>query len=282
MNMQKTEILEQDDHMHGMQHTVMTITSLTRPFDHIARLRGKVKTDQTTLWGLSNLAVRIELEAPTGKVRPISRIYTVRSFNPLTHEIEIDLVLHSDPSPAMLWLKTLQLGAEVSLIGPRIHINPNFEANKNILIFADDTAIPAVYAMLSQWPQYATAEVFVDTQAAEILNELPHLDQVNYHLVERLEPSNTVPITPLLDTLKQFSNIEHSTIWAACERREARLMRELCLNHYHLAKDDVRVFGYWKAGLSSSKMDDARLEHYSKLIQQGHGLAEFDDLDVNI
>ncbi|ENV91724.1 hypothetical protein F938_03191 [Acinetobacter bereziniae LMG 1003 = CIP 70.12] len=78
MKTQNVELLEKEDHMSGMQHHEMTITSLTQPFDSIIRLRGKIETDQIELWSTANLAVRIDVEQSVNS-RPISRIYTIRS-----------------------------------------------------------------------------------------------------------------------------------------------------------------------------------------------------------
>ncbi|ENV92058.1 hypothetical protein F938_03190 [Acinetobacter bereziniae LMG 1003 = CIP 70.12] len=204
------------------------------------------------------------------------------SFDKLSQEIEIDLVRHSSPSPAMRWLNTLKIGAKVALTGPRVHTNPNFETSKKCYIFADDTGIPAVYAMLHQWPEHVQAEIFLDTHEAELLSELPDIKGVNYHLINQTGLKQNVQNQGLFEQVQQLECIDEMTIWAACERQQARQIREFCLKQLKMAKEDVRVFGYWKAGVSSSVIDEARLEHYSKLVQQGQGLTEFDDLDVKI
>ncbi|MCX5468950.1 siderophore-interacting protein [Acinetobacter nematophilus] len=281
MNAQNVELLEKQDHMSGMQHLEMTITSLTQPYASIARLRGKIETDQIELWSTANLAVRIDVEQAVNS-RPTSRIYTIRSFDKLNQEVEIDLVRHPSPSPAMRWLNTVKVGEKVTLTGPRVHINPNFGTAKTCFIFADDTGIPAVYAILNQWPEHVQAEIFLDTHEAEILNELPVIETVNYHLINQIEFKQNTQNQGLFEQLKQIEPVDEMTVWAACERQQARLIREFCLQKFKMAKDDVRVFGYWKAGVSSSIIDEARLEHYSKLLQQGHGLTEFDDLDVKV
>ncbi|MDA3440336.1 siderophore-interacting protein [Acinetobacter bereziniae] len=281
MKTQNVELLEKEDHMSGMQHHEMTITSLTQPFDSIIRLRGKIETDQIELWSTANLAVRIDVEQSVNS-RPISRIYTIRSFDKLSQEIEIDLVRHSSPSPAMRWLNTVRIGAKVALTGPRVHTNPNFETSKKCYIFADDTGIPAVYAMLHQWPEHVQAEIFLDTHEAELLSELPDIKGVNYHLINQTGLKQNAQNQGLFEQVQQLECIDEMTIWAACERQQARQIREFCLKQLKMAKEDVRVFGYWKAGVSSSVIDEARLEHYSKLVQQGQGLTEFDDLDVKI
>src|SRR5690606_12332911 len=71
--------LEQDDHMRGMEHTEMTVEKVERPFPSVARVTARIAPTDPAPWRLPNLAIRIEVEAPEGQ-RPISRIYTIRSF----------------------------------------------------------------------------------------------------------------------------------------------------------------------------------------------------------
>jgi NADPH-dependent ferric siderophore reductase len=136
--------------------------------------------------------------------------------------------------------------------------------------------------MLHQWPEHVQAEIFLDTHEAELLSELPDIKGVNYHLINQTGLKQNVQNQGLFEQVQQLECIDEMTIWAACERQQARQIREFCLKQLKMAKEDVRVFGYWKAGVSSSVIDQARLEHYSKLVQQGQGLTEFDDLDVKI
>ncbi|MDQ8935331.1 siderophore-interacting protein [Acinetobacter rudis] len=277
MRQQDTELLQQDDHMNGMQHTVMTITAITQPYDSIVRVYGKIDTKQIAQWCLPNLAIRIDVEQQHNG-RPLSRIYTVRHFDPQSQQIEVDIVLHGGQSPAMRWLNTLSVGSIVSLTGPRIHVNPHWESQKTCIILADDTALPAVYAMLKQWPKHVRAEIFVATAEVTLIQEFPILQDVNYHV---LLQENSVQ-SELLIALTQFKASEEITLWAACERQQARQIREYALKQLQLARTDVRVFGYWKAGMSSSVIDEARVKHYTELVAQGQGLEAFDDLDVQI
>lgn len=276
MNEQQTDLLQQEDHMSGMQHTQMTVTALTQPYSSIVRLRAKVVTEHLELWSLPNLAIRIDVEQQQNG-RPISRIYTVRHFDQNTQEVEVDLVLHGSESPAMKWLHRIEVGSTIALTGPRVHVNPRWDAQKKCIILADDTALPAVYAMLQQWPEHAQAEIFIATAEPDLLNELPQLSSVNYHLVQPEAAQQK-----LFEAFKQIEEPAQVTLWAACDRLQARQIREYSLKQLKLEKEDVRVFGYWKAGVSSSVIDDARVEHYSKLVEQGNGLKEFDDLDVQI
>lgn len=280
-----TDLLQQDDHMQDMQHTQMTVTAITQPFPSIVRVKAKLNQFNPTAWQRPNLAIRLEVEA--GEKRPISRVYTVRSYDAQSNEIEVDFVKHHTDSPAMRWLNQAQIGSEISLTGPRPHDLPNYSdadapQQKQVLMFADDTAIPALYSLLQQWPVGQQATVFVESFEVDILSELPEVDGVKIHLFLQSDDIETTQPHALIDAAKALAPSQAITVWAACERQQARQLRQYFLNDYGLEKADMHAFAYWKKGVSSSEIDEVRLKHYAGLRQQGDGLKEFDDLDMPI
>ena len=71
------------------------------------------------------------------------------------------------------------------------------------------------------------------------------------------------------------------TLWAAGERQEMRDLR----SHFRalgLAREDVRVFGYWKHGASSSEIDRIRLREYAEIRKRGLRLEDLDDAELPI
>lgn len=149
-------VLAQDDHMRDMDRVRMEVRGIARPTPSVMRVTGRIPGADPVQWRVPNLAVRIEVETPaTG--RPVSRIYTIRSFDAGAGTVEIDFVLHEDDSPAMRWLHAAQPGDTVWLTGPRPHFVPPFSPGKRAALFADDTAIPAVHAILEAWPRACPA-----------------------------------------------------------------------------------------------------------------------------
>ena len=118
----------------------MTIVSIQTPYPSIVRIKGKINTLQPELWQAPNLAIRLIVSNPP-EGQPISRVYTVRSFNPVNAQIEIDFVKHEDLSPAMEWLNSAQVGTKIGLIGPALISFP-LHSQKHVVMFADDTAVP--------------------------------------------------------------------------------------------------------------------------------------------
>lgn len=271
------ELLKEKDHLQDMEQLEMTIVSIHTPYPSIVRVQGKINTLQPELWQAPNLAIRLIVSNPP-EGQPISRVYTVRSFNPVNAQIEIDFVKHEDLSPAMEWLNSAQVGTKIGLIGPRPHFIPNFIHKKHVVMFADDTAVPALYSILNEWENGVSADIFIESFEKDIANQLPHHDHVQIHSFhkEHHTPQKGLLLKAAF-ALKTYDNI---TIWAACERKEARALRQFFLEDKQFNKNDVRIAGYWRDGVSSSELDILRAQHYQKHIQQGKTLNEYDDLDL--
>lgn len=271
------DLLKEKDHLQDMEQLEMTIVSIHTPYPSIVRIQGKINTLQPELWQAPNLAIRLIVSNPL-EGQPISRVYTVRSFNPVNAQIEIDFVKHEDLSPAMEWLNSAQVGTKIGLIGPRPHFIPNFIHKKHVVMFADDTAVPALYSILNEWENGVSADIFIESFEKDIANQLPHHDHVKIHSFhkEHHTPQKGLLLKAAF-ALKTYDNI---TIWAACERKEARALRQFFLEDKQFNKNDVRIAGYWRDGVSSSELDILRAQHYQKHIQQGKTLNEYDDLDL--
>src|SRR5690606_26923044 len=132
-------------------------------------------------WRLPNLAIRIEVEVPEGQ-RPISRIYTIRSFDEARGVVEVDFVMHEDESPAMRWLAQAGKDTVVTLTGPRPHYLPAWEAGRKVAVFADETAIPAVCSILQNWQAGVEGAVHIETADRAAFEELPQVAGVTLHL----------------------------------------------------------------------------------------------------
>ncbi|CAH1088755.1 Vibriobactin utilization protein ViuB [Acinetobacter phage MD-2021a] len=271
------DLLKEKDHLQDMEQLEMTIVSIHTPYPSIVRIQGKINTLQPELWQAPNLAIRLIVSNPP-EGQPISRVYTVRSFNPINAQIEIDFVKHEDLSPAMEWLNSAQVGTKIGLIGPRPHFIPNFTAKKHVVMFADDTAVPALYSILKQWELGISADIFIESFEKDIASQLPELEHVKIHSFHKEHHTSQKGL--LLKAAFALENYENITIWAACERNEARALRQFFLEDQQLNKNDVRIAGYWRDGISSSELDKLRAQHYQEHIQQGKTLNEYDDLDL--
>lgn len=108
---------------------------------------------------------------PDAERNPL-RTYTVRSFRPDAHELDIDFVAHGDTGPASRWVSTCRVGDEVRIVGPAVPSSPaelptgaaEFDpgtANR-ILLAGDETAAPAICAILEALDVATVGHVFIE------------------------------------------------------------------------------------------------------------------------
>ncbi|MGY1805582.1 siderophore-interacting protein [Blastococcus sp. SYSU D00922] len=115
---------------------------------------------------------------PVERQMPI-RTYTIRALRPEAGEVDVDFVLHGATGPASAWAETAAVGDEVVLIGPNrpfpgptggFEWHPPADASC-LLIAGDETAVPAICAIVETLPAGQRAHVLLEVPtAADALN----------------------------------------------------------------------------------------------------------------
>ena len=113
-------------------------------------------------------------ELPQEHRNPI-RTYTVREVRAELREIDVDVVVHPVDGPASAWAESAVIGDELIVLGPNAHHDgvhggvdflPPPHAER-ILLAGDETALPAIAAILERLPAEASGHAIV---------EVPHSD----------------------------------------------------------------------------------------------------------
>jgi NADPH-dependent ferric siderophore reductase len=106
------------------------------------------------------------------------RAYTVRAARPQRREIDVDFVLHGATGPASAWAQRAAVGDQVVLIGPNARFagpTGGFEwrpplGAPRLLLAGDETAVPAVCAIVETLAPGCTARVFLEVpEAGDVL-----------------------------------------------------------------------------------------------------------------
>ena len=113
---------------------------------------------------------------PDGQRHPI-RTYTIREARPELGELVVDFVAHGDSGPASRWISGAGVGDPMLLIAPDAtseEESGGWEwkpgAARTLLIAGDETAVPAMSAILGQLPADARGAVFLEVpEAADAL-----------------------------------------------------------------------------------------------------------------
>jgi len=106
-------------------------------------------------------------ELPDETRNPI-RTYTIRAVRPESREIDVDFVLHGTEGPASAWASAAGPGAPLVVIGPdaRADETGGLEWNPgdagSVLIAGDETAVPAICAIVESLPAYVTGSVYIE------------------------------------------------------------------------------------------------------------------------
>ncbi|REJ05686.1 siderophore-interacting protein [Microbacterium bovistercoris] len=111
-------------------------------------------------------------ELPDEQRNPI-RTYTVRAVRPAAREIDVDFVLHGTEGPASAWATGAQVGDPLFVVGPdaRAEERGGLEWKPGdagtVLIAGDETAAPAICAIVESLPTHVSGEVFIEVPSTD-------------------------------------------------------------------------------------------------------------------
>jgi NADPH-dependent ferric siderophore reductase len=188
-------------------------------------------------------------------LRPVLRTYTVRHHRPAAAEVDIDFVEHSGPGapgPAGRWVAGAQPGDEVTLFGPAADYEPP-EDTQWQLIAGDETALPAIAAIVESLRHYDRARVFVELADER---DTPALDSRAEVAITWLHRGTT----PAQDSSLLLDAIRGEAIpavpryfWIAGEASIATTIRRHLVNERGVDRDDIQFTGYWRHGKTENE-----------------------------
>lgn len=101
-----------------------------------------------------------------GADAPVTRTYTIRSFDPVAGEMAVDFVVHGDEGLAGPWAAAAEPGMTLAFFGPGGSYAPDPTAAVHVLV-GDEAALPAIAAALERLPTDAHAQVYLEVGDAE-------------------------------------------------------------------------------------------------------------------
>ncbi|HEX4724054.1 MAG TPA: siderophore-interacting protein [Pseudonocardiaceae bacterium] len=182
-----------------------------------------------------------------GQVRPAMRSYTVRRHDPVHHELDIDFVLHAKGGVAADWAATARPGDHLIVVGPSPAYLPDPMIPAHVLL-GDETALPAIGAMLTHLPASATVTSIIEIAGPAEEQPLagPAGSRITW-LHRTGLPAGTPDL--LLAALRAVGPLGSETaVWAAGERTAMRAVRAYLLDESCLDRGRVRTTMYWRFG----------------------------------
>jgi NADPH-dependent ferric siderophore reductase len=181
------------------------------------------------------------------QVRPLTRTYTIRRHDPEANEIDFDFVLHGDHGLASAWARRAQPGDQVIFVGPSPAYRPATDVD-HYLLAGDETALPAIAAILRDLPPGARVLVFVEV--ADAAEEQPLPAEVTWlHRDGRPAGGND-----LLERAVRAATFPPGSTeaWIAGERSAVLAIRRHLLDDRRLERHRVRPTTYWRRGQSGN------------------------------
>ncbi|MFY1692806.1 SIP domain-containing protein [Plantactinospora sp. WMMB782] len=207
--------------------------------------------------------------------RPLSRIYTVRRWNPENGELDVDFVKHGI-GVGTTWAYRAQVGDRIHFFGPSASRSLPHDADW-LLVAGDDTTIPAIARLLEELPEATRARVFIeiaDNEHRQELRELPGVE-VTWLVRAGAEAGTT---TLLLDAVRNCGWWDgRPFVWLAGEQRSVRDIRRHLVEDRKVAKQDIEFVGYWRRGAVVALENDAAVPDPEKTktpFEKLHDLAE--------
>lgn len=220
-------------------------------------------------------------------VRAVMRSYTLRALrqdaNGATTEIDIDFVLHgTEPGaatpagPASRWAADAEAGDRAVLLGPSVADNtairfrPPADADL-ILIWADETALPAASAILETLPAGTKARVWLEvphtgdrvepTTSADAEITWLVRDEARADAPDE-DPDGTPAATPAeatplaLEAIRtaQLPSAQAPYAWIAGESGCVKALRRHLVREREIDRRRVTFVGYWRRGLSEEQL----------------------------
>ncbi|MCZ7460149.1 siderophore-interacting protein [Streptomyces sp. WMMC940] len=193
--------------------------------------------------------------------RAVMRSYTVREQRPDAGEhgeLDIDFAVHEHGGPACRWAQKASVGDRVTILGPALADNTAVrfrlpEDADSVVIWADETALPAASAILEWLPAGIRAQVWI---------EVPHTG-------DRSEPETAADATvtwlvrdegapPAVEALRaaEFAG-SAPYAWIAGESGSVKALRRHLVNERGLDRRRVTFVGYWRKGLSEDALRES-------------------------
>ncbi len=196
---------------------------------------------------------------PDEKNKPYIRTYTVRNIDRESGILDVEFVLHGDGGPASAWAGKASIG---DYLGIGIKRTGKIHDRLDWYLFAgDETAIPAITAMLDFLPAEATGFAFL-----EVAN---HADKFQVHSDSTVEirwlirdeipaEKSELLLNAVKDVIPPDPASKSRYAWIAGEENMVRSIRRFAAGELGLNREELHATVYWKAGLSEDDYHHTR------------------------
>jgi NADPH-dependent ferric siderophore reductase len=194
-------------------------------------------------------------------VRAVMRSYTVREQRrgaDGTTEVDIDFAVHEDGGPACRWALAASEGDRVAVLGPTVADNTGVrfqlpEDADEVLMWGDETALPAASAILQWLPAGTRAQVWLEVpHAGDRLELRTDADATVTWLVRE---EGAPPAVEAVRAAEVSGAAPY--VWLAGESGSVKALRRHFVNERRFDRRRVTFVGYWRKGVSEDALREA-------------------------
>jgi NADPH-dependent ferric siderophore reductase len=222
----------------GQEQWPMTVTAVT---DLLPRLRRLTFTaEEFGRYVPAGPDECFGLLAP-GQGRTHLRWYTVRAHRPEAAEIDVDVVLHEHAGPAVRWSAAAVVGSTIDFRRSGASYAPPEPCAARLLL-ADETALPALAAIVEALPSPAGVRAVVE------LPDVSWTYEVGGEVaVEWRHRSGSTPGSCLVDAVAR-DPYPLDYAWVCGEAGGVKAVRRTLIDRWDLDRRRITFSGYWRAG----------------------------------
>lgn len=188
----------------------------------------------------------------TGDDRFVFRDYSVRTFDPASGVVTLDMAVHPH-GPAGRWAAQASPGQTLGLYGPKTSKLPPLDREWYVLA-ADEAGIAGLTNWLDRLPQGPRVQAFVEVGGAQDEVALPVRDGVTVTWLHR-GPAEAGTTTLLADAVRAASfgapGGGPGWVWAGAEAMAVRAIRRHVVNDRGLDRTSFAMTGYWRHGVAN-------------------------------
>ncbi|UJW29513.1 siderophore-interacting protein [Saccharothrix sp. AJ9571] len=180
---------------------------------------------------------------------PTSREYTVRRYDPVTGELDLDVALH-DGGLGADWARSVRPGDVAHVAGPPggLIVPHNYD---RYLLAGDLTALPAIARWLEELPRTAAGWAFIEVAGEGEQIELHPPEDVEVHWLHRGgAPAGTSDVLEKAVRAVRVPEGERLYVWLAGEAGVLKPLRRWVRDELRLGRGDHDITGYWKRGVA--------------------------------
>jgi NADPH-dependent ferric siderophore reductase len=207
-------------------------------------------------WPFDPDGVKADLPA---ELWPVTRTYTIRSFDRASGEMAVDFVLHGDEGVAGPWAASARPGAQLGFFGPggAYVVDPHADVH---LLVGDEAALPAISATIEQLPHDARVEVFLEVAGAEHQQTVPSTARTTVHWVHR--DVRGLDYGLALAEAVRASELPPGRVQAFVHGNAemVRILRRFLFLERQLDRAAVSISGYWRSGHTEDRWQATKRE----------------------